>query len=56
MIREDRIHVLGTDCHNMTSRPPKMREALAVLRRRLGGRETERFIDRSYDYLEDWRA
>jgi protein-tyrosine phosphatase len=56
MIREGRIHVMGSDCHNMTSRPPKMSDALAVLRKRLGQKETERFIDRSYDYLEDWRA
>ena len=56
MIREGRIHVMGTDCHNMDARPPRMEEALAVLRKRLGQRETERFISRSYDYLEDWRA
>ncbi|MBQ6116319.1 MAG: capsular polysaccharide biosynthesis protein [Oscillospiraceae bacterium] len=56
MIREGRIHVLGSDCHNMSSRPPRMGEALAVLRKRLGRRETNRFLDRSYDYLEDWRV
>ena len=56
MIREGRVHVLGTDCHNMSARPPRMDEALAVLHKRLGRRETRRFVERSYDYLEDWRA
>ena len=36
LLREDRIHLLGSDCHNMTSRPPQMDEALRVIRRRLG--------------------
>ena len=54
MLREGRIHVLGTDCHNMSSRPPRMNEAAAVLEKRLGRREARRFLDRSYDYLEDW--
>ena len=56
MIREGRVHVLGTDCHNMSARPPRMDEALAVLHKRLGCREARRFVERSYDYLEDWRV
>lgn len=54
MIRDGRIHVLGTDCHNMTSRPPRMDQALAVLEKHLGHRETAHFMRRSHDYLEDW--
>ena len=54
MIREGRVHVLGTDCHNMSSRPPRMDEAVQVLNKHLGRGETERFLDRAYDYLEEW--
>lgn len=31
MFREGRIHLLGSDSHNMTSRPPRLGEALKVL-------------------------
>lgn len=54
MVREGRIHVLGTDCHNMTSRQPRMNEAVQVLRKHLGRGETTRFFNRGYDYLEEW--
>lgn len=36
LLREGRIHLLGTDCHNMTSRPPRMAEARSMISRRLG--------------------
>ena len=35
-LRDDIIHVLGSDCHNMTSRPPKIKEALDVIEKKLG--------------------
>jgi len=36
LLKAGRIHLLGTDCHNMTSRPPRMAEAVKVIRSRLG--------------------
>ena len=36
LLREGRIHLLGTDCHNMSSRAPRMAEARALIRKRLG--------------------
>ena len=36
LLRDDRIHVLGSDCHNMTSRRPNLGEAHRVIRRKLG--------------------
>ena len=36
LLWEDRIHLLGTDCHNMDKRRPRMDEAMAVIRKRLG--------------------
>lgn len=36
MLRSGRIHLLGSDCHNMTSRMPNLGDALAVIQKRLG--------------------
>ena len=36
LLQEGRIHLLGTDCHNMQSRPPRMGEAVEFIRKRLG--------------------
>lgn len=37
LLLRGRLHLFGTDCHNMTTRPPRMGEAIAVLQKRLGG-------------------
>lgn len=31
MLKAGRIHLLGSDCHNMTARPPRLGEALAAM-------------------------
>lgn len=36
MLRSGTAHVLGSDCHNMTSRKPNMSEAVAIITRKLG--------------------
>ena len=36
LLREGRIHLLGTDCHNMSSRAPRMEAALRRIRKRFG--------------------
>ena len=36
LMKEGRIHLLGTDTHNLTSRPPRMAEAREVIREGLG--------------------
>lgn len=36
MLRSGQIHLLGSDCHNMTSRQPNLGPALEKIRRRLG--------------------
>lgn len=53
LLREDRIHLLGTDCHNMTSRPPQMDEALRVIRRRLGEEKLAQIDELGRDLLQD---
>lgn len=36
LLREGKIHVLGSDCHNLTDRAPNLGPAAAVIRQRLG--------------------
>lgn len=36
MLSEGRIHFLGSDCHNTTTRPPQLASAAAVIEKRLG--------------------
>ena len=31
-LRQDRIHFLGSDCHNLTNRPPNLGDAAAIIR------------------------
>lgn len=42
MLREDRIHLLGSDCHNTTTRIPNLEDAVDVIDRHLGGEAIER--------------
>jgi protein-tyrosine phosphatase len=41
------VHMLATDAHNLTSRPPKMREAYAWIARKYGEVEAERLCVRN---------
>ena len=36
MLKKGQLHFLGSDCHNLTTRPPRMDEAAAVIRKKLG--------------------
>lgn len=36
MLKQNQIPFLGSDCHNMTDRPPKLDQARQILRRELG--------------------
>ena len=40
-----RIHLLGSDCHNLETRPPRLQEAVQVIQAKLGRAATRR-IDR----------
>lgn len=52
MLREGRIHMLGSDSHNMDTRPPRLDAALAVL----GCREREVLEENSRNILPDWEG
>lgn len=51
MLREDQIHLLGSDCHNLTSRAPNLGDARAVIRRRIGETALERIDSYGADVL-----
>lgn len=42
LLRKERIHLLGSDCHNLSSRPPNIGETLDIIRKRLGDESLER--------------
>ena len=45
LLKEERIHFLGSDAHNMTNRRPNLGEALALVERKLGSQALERLRD-----------
>jgi tyrosine-protein phosphatase YwqE len=42
MLKNEQIHFLGSDAHNMTARPPELGQALALVERKLGPAAIER--------------
>lgn len=46
LLKEGRIHFVGSDCHNMTSRPPHIGKAFDVIRKKLG----ENYINQMNEY------
>lgn len=42
MLKKGQIHLLGSDCHNPVSRPPRLGEAVDKIRSRLGAEALER--------------
>ena len=49
-----RIQVLGTDCHNMSDRRPRMDEAVKVLEKRFGEEYVQRLVQDGSDILEEF--
>ncbi|MBQ8797318.1 MAG: hypothetical protein IJZ56_03890 [Oscillospiraceae bacterium] len=50
LMKRGYIHFLGSDCHNLASRPPKLDEARAVIEKKLGKGFLED-LDREAQYL-----
>ena len=42
LLRDDKIHLLGSDCHNLSSRQPNMGQALQVIQQHLGAEALSR--------------
>ena len=50
MMKKGYIHFLGSDCHNLTTRPPKLNTARTVIEKKLGKGFLEN-LDREAQYL-----
>ena len=46
LLKKDKIQLIGSDCHNLNTRPPRIEEALDAIRKKLG----EDVIDRVNNY------
>ena len=46
------IHFIGSDCHNMKSRPPKIAPAYELIERRFGGYFLSQMVEFGYNVLE----
>lgn len=46
LLKEGKIHFIGSDCHNVRSRPPKIGRAFETIRRKLG----ETFVSQMNEY------
>lgn len=44
MLKNGQIHVLGSDCHNTFSRPPRLGEALQIIRGKVGEETIENLL------------
>lgn len=53
LLEEGKVHLLGSDCHNMDSRAPRLYEAVAVIEKKLGAEPIERISARGAEILED---
>lgn len=50
MLAQGQIHVLGSDCHNMTGRVPNLSEAARVIIQKIGRTEGVELLRQMYEY------
>ena len=51
MLRRGQIHVLGSDCHNLTTRRPNLSDAVQTIQRRLGEESLQRICKHEAELL-----
>ncbi len=51
MLKDGRIDILGSDCHNMTSRPPLMGDARKEISKRIGDNMLDKLDEKAYNSL-----
>ena len=44
LLENNKIHLIGSDCHNLTSRPPEYGEGIAAIRKKVGDEAVDRLI------------
>ncbi len=51
MLKKNRIHFIGTDCHNMTDRPPDITNAVNLIRKKLGSDFADAFTNYANNFI-----
>lgn len=51
LLKEGYVHLVGSDCHNMTSRPPQIGKAFDVIQKRLGADYLRQMNEFGYSLL-----
>lgn len=52
LLKSDRIHLLGSDCHGIQRRPPNLGDAISLINDRLGTGSLERIMEREQRLLK----
>jgi len=50
-LRKGKIHFMGSDCHNMSSRPPNLAAAAEIMKESSALGDFARFNERIYSFL-----
>lgn len=53
MLKQGKIHLLGSDCHNMTDRKPNLSEAVSCIEKKLGAGAIDRICDFQFDIFPE---
>lgn len=51
-VQAGKIHLLGSDCHNMTTRPPDLSQAAAVIEKKCGEQAVTALKENAWEVLE----
>ena len=52
MLKQNRIHLLGSDCHNLSTRPPNLGKVVQLVEQRLGTAATKRILSCEREILD----
>lgn len=51
LLKEDNIHFIGSDCHNVMSRPPRIGKAFEIIQKKLGNDYISQMTEYGYSML-----
>jgi len=52
-VQAGKVHLLGSDCHNMTTRPPDLSQAVAVIEKKCGEQAAAAMRANAWEVLEN---
>ena len=51
LIKEKNVHIVASDCHDVTSRAPKLKEKLELIRKKHGVKTVNSFIENAFNLI-----